>query len=69
MTWEDDLADTALNVVPPLVIGEGVVRLAFGHPAFWMYLVGVALAGAGYGTACRLLRKHRGCQKNRPAVE
>lgn len=58
MTWEDDLADAALNVVPPFVVGEGVVRLAFGHAAFWVDLVGVALAGALYGIARRMLREH-----------
>jgi hypothetical protein len=63
MTWEDDLADTALNVLPPLVVGEGVVRLTIGHAAFWVYFVGVMLAGAVYGIARRLLTEYREREK------
>ncbi len=42
--WLDELAETALRVIPALVLGGAAVRLIFGHPAFWV--VGVALAGA-----------------------
>lgn len=41
--WRDELSDTALSVLPPLVVGTLAVRLIFVHPAFWVYLVGLAI--------------------------
>jgi hypothetical protein len=57
--WLDELAHTAFDLVPPLVMGTVAVRLIFGHPAYWVYLAGVVIAGALFGLAQRLWAKHR----------
>jgi hypothetical protein len=55
--WEDELVQAALNVVPALLIGGGAVRLIFGHPAGWVYLVGVAVAAIVLGAVRRAIRQ------------
>lgn len=61
-----ELVDTAIDLVPPLLTGTVAVRLIFGHPAFWVYLVGLAITGALFGTAQRLFARHRGRKKFGP---
>jgi hypothetical protein len=64
--WRDELSDTALSVLPPLVVGTLAVRLIFVHPAFWVYLVGLAITGALFGTVRRLLARHRARKHSAP---
>lgn len=66
--WLDELAGTAIDVLPPLVIGTVAVRLIFGHPSVWIYLVGLAITATLYGTARRLLKERRGRKKSKSVM-
>ena len=57
---EDELTQTALYVIPPMVIGAVAVRLIFEHPPFWVYLVAVIVASVMVGLLRRIVRHHRG---------
>jgi hypothetical protein len=56
---EDELAQTALYVIPPMVIGAVAVRLIFEHPPFWAYLLAVAVASVSAGVIRRAVRRRR----------
>ena len=56
---EDELAQTALYVIPPMVIGAVAVRLIFEHPPFWAYLVAVMVASVLVGLLRRAVKHLR----------
>jgi hypothetical protein len=64
--WLDELEQTALYVLPPLLIGDVAVRLIFGHPAFWVYLVAIVVASVFVGLLRRAVKHFRGRESSSP---